>query len=309
MINRLQLGFPCLVAACVASAPLMASTAANDGQEKKRHMARVVVVDDGNAHRTIEVRVEDGEVTATVDGKEVSIDKLHEVLGDLGVAWGVGDFDFDFTWPMMRDQLFHAPAEEPKVFMGIHMTEPGPALERHLRLEPGTTTMISALYEGLAAHEAGLEEFDIIVEIDGETPANHEAIRKSLQDKEPGDVVELTVFQEGRRRHVRVRLDAYDREKVASAKLLGRSAGLPGLGWWRQGPEIDVRRLLIDPQEHHIFRLPQHQLQDLEKRLEERFRPHVQHDVDDRLDRIADHLEELQELLDELLEEAAQDRN
>ncbi len=308
MINRLQLGFPCLVAACVASAPLMASTAADDGQEKKRHMARIVVVDDGNEQRTIELRVEDGEVTATVDGKEVSIDKLHEVLGGLGVAWGVGDTDFEFDFGPM---LFHAPADEPKVFMGIHMTQPGPALERHLRLEPGTTTMISALYEGLAAHEAGLEEFDIIVEIDGKTPANHEAIRKALQDMEPGDVVELTVFQEGRRRDVRVRLDAYDREKVASAKLLGRAAGLPGLHWWRPGQEIDVKRLLIDPQEQHIFRVPQerHRLQDLEKRLEERLRPHVQHEVDDRLDRLADRLEELQELLDELLEEAARDRN
>ncbi len=311
MINRLQLGFPCLVAACVASAPLMASTTAGDGQEKKRHMARIVVVDDGSEHRTILLRVEDGEVTAKVDGKEVSIDKLHEVLGDLGVAWDVGDADFDFTWPMMRDQLFHATAEEPKVFMGIHMTEPGPALERHLRLEPGTTTMISALYEGLAAHDAGLEEFDIIVEIDGKTPANHEAIRKALEDKEPGDVVELTVIQEGRRRDVRVRLEAYDREKVASATLLGRGAGLPGLHWWRPGQGIDVQRLLIDPQEQHIFRIPHelHQLQDLEKRLEERLRPHVQHDVDDRLDRLADRLEELQELLDELLKEAARDRN
>lgn len=311
MINRLQLGFPCLVAACVASAPLMASTAANDGQEKERHMARIVVVDDGSEHRTVLLRVEDGEVTAMVDGQEVSIDKLHEVLGDLGVAWGVGDAEIDFMWPMMRDQLFHARAEEPNVFMGIHMTEPGPALERHLRLEPGTTTMISALYEGLAAHEAGLEEFDIIVEIDGKTPANHEAIRKALQVMEPGDVVELTVIREGRRRHVRVRLDAYDREKVAAAKLLGRSAGLPGLGWWRPGGDIDVRRLLIDPQEHRIFRLlPElHQFQDLEKRFQERLRPHVQHEVDDRLDRLADRLEDLQELLDELLEEAAQDRN
>ncbi len=312
MINRLRLGFPCLVAACVASAPLKASTAADNGQEKKRHMTRVVVVDDENGHRTIELRVEDGEVTAKVDGKEVSIDKLHEVLGDLGVAWGVGDGDFDVMWPMLGYQLFHG--EEPNVFMGIHMTGPGPALERHLRLKPGTTTMISALYEGLAAHEAGLEEFDIIVEIDGRTPANHEAIRKALKDKEPGDVVELTVIQEGRRRDVRVRLEAYDRENVASATLLGRASGLPGLQWWRPGQEIDVRRLLIDPHEQHIFRLPAdlpqlHQLEDLEKRLQERLRPRVQHNVDDRLDRLADRLEELQELLDELLEEAARDRN
>ncbi len=314
MINRLQLGFPCLVAVCVASAPLMASTAADDGQEKKRHMARVVVVDGGGEERTIELRIEDGNVTAKINGKEVSVDELHEVLGDLGVAWGVGDAEFDFNWPMMLERLFHAPAEEPNVFMGIHMTEPGPALERHLRLEPGTTTMISALYEGLAALEAGLEEFDIIVEIDGRTPANHEAIRKALEDKEPGDVVELTVIQEGRRRDVRVRLEAYDRENVASATLLGRASGLPGLQWWRPGQEIDVRRLLIDPHEQHIFRLPAdlpqlHQLEDLEKRLQERLRPHVQHDVDDRLDRLADRLEELQELLDELLDEAARDRN
>jgi hypothetical protein len=290
----------------------MASTAADDGQEKKRHMARVVVVDDGDEERTIELRVEDGKVTTKVDGKEVPVDKLHEVLGDLGVEWGVGDAEFDFSWPMMRDGLFfNAPAEEPNVFMGIHMAEPGPALERHLRLEPGTTTMISALYEGLAAHEAGLEEFDIIVEVDGKTPANHEAIRKALEDKEPGDVVELTVIQEGRRRDVRVRLDAYDREKVASAKLIGRAAGLPGLPWWRPGQEIDVRRFLIDPEDQHIFRLPpeRHQLQDLEKRLEERLRPHARPEVDDRLDRLAERLEELQEMLDELLEEAARERD
>ncbi len=51
--------------------------------------------------------------------------------------------------------------------IGVHLGDPGKALRKHLRLEPGEGTMISGLYKGLAADKAGLQQYDIIIAVDG----------------------------------------------------------------------------------------------------------------------------------------------
>ena len=156
------------VATTLLAVPAMAQV------DKESKIAHIVVVKDGPGvqSKSIEVRVENGEISVKVDGEEVSVDRLGEVLESFGVVLDSDDFDFDFDFDLgfgfgPDDMRFaFAPDFEPKVILGIQMAPPGAALERHLRLEPGTTTMISGLYEGLPAQVAGLEEFDIIVAVD-----------------------------------------------------------------------------------------------------------------------------------------------
>ena len=291
------------VATTLLAAPAVAQV------DKEVEIAHIVVVKDGPGvqSKSIEVRVENGEISVKVDGEEVPVDRLGDVLESFGVVLDPDDFDFDFGFDLgfrPDDMRFGFPPDfEPKVILGIQMAPPGAALERHLRLEPGTTTMISGLYEGLPAQVAGLEEFDIIVAVDGRKPAGAADIRKALADRESGDIVELTVIHEGRTKSIDVTLKAFDRTEMESARLLGKRAGPEG--WLRSlraipGPDIDLRRLLVDPEDRRIFRLPQGRAWErLEKSLGER----MPADWDERLNHLHDRLAELQEMLDRLLQE------
>jgi len=307
MTGKLSVSPRWLMTGAVATTLLAAPAVAQ--VDKEIEIAHIVVVKDGPGvqSKSIEVRVENGEISVKVDGEEVSVDRLGEVLESFGVVLDSDDFDFDFDLGFgfgPDDMRFaFAPDFEPKVILGIQMAPPGAALERHLRLEPGTTTMISGLYEGLPAQVAGLEEFDIIVAVDGRKPASAADIRKALADRESGDVVELTVIHEGRKKSIDVTLKAFDRTEMESARLLGKRAGPEG--WLRSlraipGTDIDLRRLLVDPVDRRIFRLPQGRAWE---RLEKSFGERMPADWDERLNHLHDRLAELQEMLDRLLQE------
>jgi hypothetical protein len=315
------------------------------------HVIGVWTDDDGHTHaesRTVEVSVENGEVTVWLDGEKIPVSRIRKddqrivVLDrdgnevesiNIGFVGG-GDHHIDFRlgdgnkFRARLDRLGEV-AEPPSVMLGIHLDVPGPALERHLRLDPGTTTMIGALYEGLPAHEAGLDEFDIITRIDGKTPADPAALRAALADAEPGDVIRLSVIHEGEKRTASVTLAAYDAEAMQSAKMIG-TIGPQGMGQIRilgEGehgffsPEMDFTFDTFDLKDMNRFFL------DEDKRLFEfapdgkpfrfkhRFGPF---ETDDESDADADadvefdedgdmdldrRLERLEQLLDELMRE------
>jgi membrane-associated protease RseP (regulator of RpoE activity) len=115
-------------------------------------------------------------------------------------------------------------AKPAKVMLGVNMTEPGPALERQLKLEPGATTMLSGVYDGLPAHEAGLAEYDIITAVNDQKPADPASIRKVLAAAEPDETIKLAVLSGGVSRNVDVKLVKHDGEAMRKARLLGAGA-------------------------------------------------------------------------------------
>lgn len=211
--------------------------------DETRQLVVVHGDDDGvgsfSGSHTVEVSIENGDVTVRLDGEEVPhgrvlredgaiiiLDKNGNKVRTIEVpsAGKFGGLDFQFGDGTGRFRFAPGPDagfQEPPVMLGIHLGVTSPALNRHLKLEPGTTTMITALYEDLAAHDAGLGLFDIITAIDGEEPADPASLRAALAEHEPGDLIRFTVIQEGRSRHVSVTLAPFDREAMAEAKLIG----------------------------------------------------------------------------------------
>jgi gas vesicle protein len=114
-----------------------------------------------------------------------------------------------------------APQAPPPVMMGVFLDEPDAALRHHLGLERGRTTMIVALHEGLPAHDAGLEPYAIIIEINGSPEADPQSLQERLREMEAGDEATLTVIQEGRTREATVKLAKYDAEAMREAKVIG----------------------------------------------------------------------------------------
>ncbi len=285
---------------------------------------------------TIKVMIKDGEKTIVLDGDEVPEDHLIFkdgtiiILGEDGEEVRTinigGKFDIKSDSPglgywyggneLKQGEMKFFGEPEPKVMLGVHLDEPGPALIVHLGLEAGETTMIPSLYEGLPADKAGLEEYDIIVKIDGETPADPKTLRTILADKEPGDVIKLTVINKGDYKKVKVRLDEYDREAMEVAGVIGVAPDEVTIdveGFF--GPKdfqwtvpkmndvfIDKNRRVFEVQPDMRFG-PDHPL-----KLRERFKyQEAEEDVelDERLETLHERLAELEEMLDELLDKAA----
>jgi hypothetical protein len=289
--------------AAVAAVTALCSTTlgASSGEKKTRGSFFFSTTGDPvqshSKSRTVSIRNIDGKITVKVNGKQIPADRIkykdrRVIIFDkdgkemaLGSIW-IGDDDEHRIMPwVMRFhdadgmeviadsmRLFFGGdtdflgehGEHPKAMLGVQLASPGEALEIHLRLDPDSATMISRVYEGLAADDAGLEKYDIIVAINGDTPADHERIREVLSDQEPGDEVTLTIIHEGKKRKVNVQLQAYSAKQLHGLQLgEGGMFMIPfdregeGFGFRFQGDSKDLHKLLIDPQRGHIFIRPE----------------------------------------------------
>ncbi|MFN0012042.1 MAG: PDZ domain-containing protein [Phycisphaerales bacterium] len=107
--------------------------------------------------------------------------------------------------------------EPPKVMIGVTMTEPDDVLAEHFGVEAEDATMIGFVTKDLPAEKAGLRRGDLIVAIDGKTPAGERAVRRALQKKNPGETVVFSAIQKGQKKDITVTLEAYDRKKLSLA--------------------------------------------------------------------------------------------
>jgi hypothetical protein len=110
--------------------------------------------------------------------------------------------------------------------LGVFLDEPSEALIRHLQLKRGETTMVNGVFENLPAHKGGLDAYDIIVAVNGNTPAGSQQVHEALQQLNPGDAITFTVIHEGRRKDVTVNVAAYDAEAMQNATVIGEGASM-----------------------------------------------------------------------------------
>ena len=290
-----------LVAVAALTALCSTTVAASSGDNETRRLFVISTTGDPvqshSESHSVTVQNVDGKITVKVNGQVIPVDRIkHEdgrviILDDDGkeMAFGniwIGDDDEHGIMPwVMRfhnadgneeiadsmrlffghDFEFDGNSfEHPKVMLGVQLAPPGEALEIHLRLDPDSATMISRVYEGLAADEAGLEKYDIIVAINGDTPVDQEKIRGVLSDQEPGNEITLTIIHKGKKRKVNVELQAYSAQQLHKLQLGdGGMFMIPfdrdgeGFGFRFQGDSKDLHKLLIDPHRGHLFRLPE----------------------------------------------------
>lgn len=105
-----------------------------------------------------------------------------------------------------------------KSMIGVVLGEVEGALRGHFGLKPGEATLVYSVSDGLAADQAGLAPYDIIVGIEGKNLANEEFVRATLREKEAGSQVQLRVLHRGVEKTVTVTPEKYDAEKLAKAK-------------------------------------------------------------------------------------------
>ncbi len=104
-----------------------------------------------------------------------------------------------------------------KVMLGINLGEPSTALRKHLKLKDGVQAiLVEKVIEGLPADLAGLEDYDVIVSIDGSDQASGQILSKVLAEKDPGDTMKLMVLRSGEKLELKVELAEYNPQALGT---------------------------------------------------------------------------------------------
>ena len=89
-------------------------------------------------------------------------------------------------------------APRPPVMLGVGMEAAGPVLAKHANVHETNCTLITNVAPDTPAAEAGLEDWDLVVKVDGSENASPGDIRRALRSSKPGDTITLTISRGGK---------------------------------------------------------------------------------------------------------------
>jgi len=235
-----------------------------DHDGKHHSSSRMTIIHDDGKHK-YEITVKDDEVSAKVDGEPVDDDRIKmadgkvtildeqgDVVAQFQVGLGVpgGAFGFgkelegidpeEFMKRFGEGRLEFVPdmhVSHPPVMLGVTMSDAQEAVLAYLGVEPPKGVRIDKVIEGLPAADAGLEPGDIVVAVNGKPGVSQEQLRGILQEKEAGDVLELKIARKGDFKMLKVKLAAWDGEKLGVAGPQSFQFRGPGdvQRFWREG--------------------------------------------------------------------------
>lgn len=221
-----------------------------DKKAKDAKEEHVFVIRSHDDDHEYEVKVINGIVKyAEVDGKEIDHDRIKlkedvvvflsddgKVLTEFkvpGIAkWSKGE-KATLSWTTKSPEMPAVPdaplptnirvaqlISQPKVMLGINLTEPSDAVRKQLKLaDDQQAIFVEKVIDGLPAKKAGLEAYDVIVSIDGSDYANGELLSKVLREKNPGDPLKLVVLRGGDTVKIKAELAPYNADKLGVASF------------------------------------------------------------------------------------------
>ncbi len=244
----------------LASKAAKAEAKAKADASDQKHSVNIVN-DDGAFGLTMK----DGEIVeATIDGKPVPADRIERdgskvrfldedgdevvefhTLPDGGFWVGEGEpaegmfhqdpFDGQpLTFMLTEDD------GEPRPMIGVTLSEVGETVADQLGLDTDDVVLIAGVNEGMPADKAGLKRSDIVVKIDGSTPATEERLREVILSKKKGDKVRLEVLRKGKPVDIVVEVD-----EVTPRTAVGTTMGQGGTFNWR-GPDNEAMRSMLE---------------------------------------------------------------
>ena len=160
-----------------------------------------------------------------LDGEVVGINSaILGVSGNVGIGFAIPTN----MAKSIADQLI----EHGKVtrgFLGIHMEPISDDLAQALNLEDNQGALVKDVGEDTPAEKAGLERYDVIIEVNGDPIKNYSALHNKIAGYQPGTEVELTIIRDGRTMTLDVTLG--ERDPKALALLSGGSEVVDKLGF------------------------------------------------------------------------------
>jgi hypothetical protein len=177
-------------------------------------------------------------------------------------------------WPINPEQFgpFGPQFQPGEYYLGLSLRPVGDTLRSHLRLEEEQGLVIMSVLEDSSASEAGLEQHDVLTQIDGVKILGQQMLVDAIQEAGENDrEVELSYIRAGE--HAKLSLKPMKRESFEASEA---------------APE-DEKRFKVGPEQ--IERLP--------KEFRYFFRNEGNQDVQSKLDELRQQLKELQQRMED----------
>jgi serine protease Do len=130
-------------------------------------------------------------------------------------------------------------------WLGVEIRPVTPDLAEELELEEPAGVLISRVYPGSPADEAGLERRDVIVEFDGQSISALEELPQAVADTPVGKTVVVRVVRDGKREKIRVEVGEMETPELADTVGASQSPESFGLRTQTLTKEL-AERLGID---------------------------------------------------------------
>ena len=147
-----------------------------------------------------------GGALANLQGEVVGINTLVAGMAESGVqAQGIGfAIAMNSAKPIAQQLVSTGKAVHP--FVGIQYTGLTPSIARQLGIQDGQGIVATRVVPGSPAAQAGLKQYDVIREIDGQKIIDESTLGRVLNSRKPGDTVTLTVQRGNQTLQVKVTL-------------------------------------------------------------------------------------------------------
>lgn len=101
-------------------------------------------------------------------------------------------------------------------YLGVRVQDLTPELAEGLGLQETKGALITEVLPGTPAEEAGLQEGDVILEVNGQGVKDADALRLLIARSRPGKAVDLRILRDGKMRAVKATLAEYPEEETAT---------------------------------------------------------------------------------------------
>jgi predicted metalloprotease with PDZ domain len=130
-------------------------------------------------------------------------------------------------------------------YLGVYLQDITSDLKEALDLESKKGALIAGVVDDSPAEEAGLEDEDVVIEVDGTKVKGSSHLTKVIRKHEPGDKITLKILRDGKEKSIAVILgdrpeDEYTIMDPLSLSLKMPKAGVYSLGF-RSGSRIGVK--------------------------------------------------------------------
>ena len=111
-------------------------------------------------------------------------------------------------------------------WIGVGLQDLEPELKERLAADKGV--VISQVYQGTPAADAGLEPGDVVYELNGTEVSDSNSLVRAVGSHKPGETVKLGLYRDGKHKQLAVKLG--ERPEETALRTQG----------WRQGPEDEA---------------------------------------------------------------------
>ncbi len=199
--------------------------AAQDAARARGH-AQITVDDDSHGALSLTLQ-RDGSIEATLDGQELSADRLVrdgdrlrvlgaggellyelQIFGDnRGLAYPYGEHGNTFRIGGIGLGGLHALeklSSKPRHVIGVVTSPVSGGVAAQLGLEPDSALIINELTPDMPAAKAGLLPFDVITHIDGSAPVTRDMLRERVAAVAVGQPLHITLLRRGQPQELEV---------------------------------------------------------------------------------------------------------